>query len=119
MKKLIILLMLLTIMGYNGFSQNYPPLRLENDVIVYGQLTVNGDSLFVDSIVVNNITVTGNIIGDNLIVNESIITKNNIYFSETGDTTDVNTWRYAANSDSLVISIFDGAEWSKIMKLIK
>ncbi len=62
MKKLVILLTILTVAIGNCLSQDYPPLRMKNDVKIYGQLTVLGDSIGVTYINVDSIMMNSQMI---------------------------------------------------------
>lgn len=71
MKKLVIILMILMIACSNLYSQgDLPPLRLKNNVRVYGTLVVDGDSLTVSYIRVDSVMLGDQIIkyasGDSL-----------------------------------------------------
>lgn len=45
------------------------------------------------------------------------IASESFYIAPSGDTTDVNTWKYSVQSDTLKISRYNGASWDELMIL--
>jgi len=76
-----------------------------------GEWTPTTGITFDDSLNVTNKVVAGEI-------KTPTILSNNFYVTLNRDTTDTGTWKYVISGDTLIWSVYDGAAWDVIQKLI-
>ena len=64
----------------------------------------------------DSLSVTGKIVAGE--IKTPTILSNNFYVTLNRDTTDTGTWKYVISGDTLIWSVYDGAAWDVIQKLI-